>query len=65
MQKHLQKVSSGWRSMSGGCLALSPFNYQVKCLQLLREKFAALDAEHRTALRPVLERAGCWEHLSA
>ena len=24
--------------------ALSPFKYQVKCLQLLREKFAALDA---------------------
>lgn len=45
--------------------ALSPFKYQVKCLQLLCEKFAALDAEHRTALRPVLERAGCWEHLSA
>jgi glutathione S-transferase len=44
--------------------ALSPFKYQVKCLQLLREKFAALDAEHRTALRPVLERTGCWQYLS-
>lgn len=45
--------------------ALSPFKYQVKCLQLLREKFAALETEHRTALRPVLERTGCWEYLSA
>jgi hypothetical protein len=45
--------------------ALSPFKYQVKCLDLLREKFAALDAEHRTALRPVLERTGCWTHLIA
>jgi glutathione S-transferase len=43
--------------------ALSPFKYQVKCLNLIRGKFAALDAEHRTALRPVLEPTGCWEHL--
>jgi glutathione S-transferase len=43
--------------------ALSPFKYQVKCLQLLREKFAALEAEHRAALRPVLEHTGCWTHL--
>ena len=45
--------------------ALSPFKYQVKCLQLLREKFAALEEEHRAALRPVLERTGCWAHLAA
>jgi len=45
--------------------ALSPFKYQVKCLDLIRGKFAALDAEHRTALRPILERTGCWEHLVA
>src|SRR5712671_1089021 len=45
--------------------ALSPFKYQVKCLDLIRSKFASLDAEHRTALRPVLERTGCWEHLVA
>ncbi len=44
---------------------LSPFKYQVKCLHLIRDKFAALDAEHRIALRPVLERTGCWEHLIA
>src|SRR2546423_7266266 len=43
--------------------ALSPFKYQVKCLQSLREKFAALDPKDRKALRPVLERTGCWEHL--
>jgi glutathione S-transferase len=44
--------------------ALSPFKYQVKCLQQLRDKFAGLDAEHSEALRPVLERTGCWAHLS-
>jgi len=44
--------------------ALSPFKYQVKCLNLIREKFAALDAQHRTALRPVLERTGCWANLA-
>jgi glutathione S-transferase len=44
---------------------LSPFKYQVKCRDLIRGKFAALDVEHRTALQPVLERTGCWEHLVA
>jgi hypothetical protein len=43
--------------------ALSPFKYQVKCLDLIRDKFASLDEEYRTALRPVLERTGCWNHL--
>jgi glutathione S-transferase len=43
--------------------ALSPFKYQVKCLDLIRDKFASLDEECRTALRPVLERTGCWNHL--
>ena len=44
--------------------ALAPFKYQVKCLQQLRDKFSALDADSRTALRPVLERTGCWKHLT-
>ena len=44
--------------------ALTPFKYQVKCLQLLRDKFSALDADSRAALRPVLERTGCWQHLT-
>jgi glutathione S-transferase len=45
--------------------ALAPFKYQVKCLQLLREKFAALGGQDRAALRPMLERTGCWPHLAA
>jgi glutathione S-transferase len=45
--------------------ALSPFKYQVKCLQLLRDRFAALEAQHRTTLRSLLERTGCWRHLVA
>jgi glutathione S-transferase len=44
--------------------ALAPFKYQVKCLQQLRDKFSALDADSRAALRPVLERTGCWAHLT-
>jgi glutathione S-transferase len=43
--------------------ALSPFKYQVKCLETIRGKFAALDAGHRAALQPVLERTGCWQYL--
>jgi hypothetical protein len=50
-------------SVWGLSYALSPFKYQVKCLNLIRAKFAALDAEHRGALRPILERTGCWPHL--
>ena len=45
--------------------ALAPFKYQVKCLELLRGKFAGLDEEDRTALRPILTRTGCWEPLAA
>ncbi len=45
--------------------ALAPFKYQVKCLQQLRGKFAALKADDRAALRPILERTGCWRPLSA
>jgi hypothetical protein len=45
--------------------ALAPFKYQVKCLQQLRDKFSALDADGRATLRPVLERTGCWQHLTA
>jgi hypothetical protein len=45
--------------------ALTPFKYQVKCLQQLRGKFAALDARDCGALRPILERTGCWQPLSA
>jgi glutathione S-transferase len=45
--------------------ALAPFKYQVKCLQQLREKFAALNAADRAALQPLFERTGCWMHLIA
>jgi glutathione S-transferase len=45
--------------------ALAPFKYQVRCLQLLRDKFSALDADSRAALRPVLERTRCWQHLTS
>src|ERR1700687_5144684 len=45
--------------------ALAPFKYQVKCLQQLRDKFDTLDAVSRAALRPVLERTGCWAYLVA
>ncbi|MGC2809590.1 MAG: hypothetical protein WA303_04365, partial [Bradyrhizobium sp.] len=44
---------------------LAPFKYQVKCLQQLRDKFAALDAWDRAALQPILLRTGCWEPLAA
>jgi glutathione S-transferase len=45
--------------------ALAPFKYQVKCLQQLRSKFAALEARDRAALQPILVRTGCWEPIAA
>jgi glutathione S-transferase len=43
---------------------LAPFKYQVKCLEQLRGKFEALSEADRAALKPVLERTGCWEPLA-
>jgi glutathione S-transferase len=43
---------------------LTPFKYQVKCLELLRGKFTALSEADQAALKPVLERTGCWEPLT-
>jgi glutathione S-transferase len=45
--------------------ALAPFKYQVKCLDQLRDKFAALDVADRDALQPILARTGCWQPLVA
>ena len=42
---------------------LSPFKYQVKCLNGLRQRFADLAPDDREALKPILQRTGCWEHL--
>ena len=41
-----------------------PFPYQVKCLAWLREEFAALSAEHRASIEPILRETGCWDVLS-
>lgn len=40
------------------------FKYQVKCLQQLRDAFAALPAEAKARVTPVLEKAGCLDALS-
>ena len=42
---------------------LAPFKYQVKCLEQLRSKLTSLDSGDRAALRPILERTGCWAPL--
>ncbi len=41
------------------------FRYQVKCLQWLREAFAALPADAVAAIRPRLEATGCWSTFEA
>lgn len=44
--------------------AQAPFGYQVKCLQWLREEFAALSDGDRSSIEPILRETGCWEHLA-
>lgn len=43
---------------------LSPFKFQAKCLDRLRQRFAALSEPDREALRPVLTETGCWRPLA-
>jgi glutathione S-transferase len=43
---------------------LTPFRFQVKCLERLRERYAALDAGTRARLDPVLADAGCLATLA-
>jgi len=42
----------------------TPFRFQVKCLERLRERYAALDAGTRARLGPVLADAGCLAALA-
>lgn len=43
--------------------ALSPFKFQVKCLERLRQRLASLDAASRSRLEPVLRETVCLQHL--
>ena len=42
---------------------LSPCKYQVKCVTVLRASFAALTADERQAITPVLDSTGCLPYL--
>jgi len=41
------------------------FGYQVKCLQALHDKLAALQGDALARTRSVLEETGCWQPLTA
>jgi glutathione S-transferase len=47
----------------GLSLVQPPFRYQAKCLEGLRAAFAALPAEDREAVRPLLAATGCLPFL--
>ena len=51
--------------LRGRPYAQAPFRYQVKCLNVLREAFAGLDAGSRQRIAPWLETAGCLEAIDA
>jgi glutathione S-transferase len=44
--------------------AQAPFRYQAKCYDALRKKLAALPADIRKRLDPVLEEVGCLRYLA-
>ena len=50
--------------IQGRPYAQAPFRYQAKCLDALRKKHAALPAEVRRRLDPILEEAGCLTGLA-
>lgn len=65
---NLKALQEGREEMSlqigGKPYAQAPFRYQAKCLDALRKKFAALPADARRRLDPVLEEAGCLGYLA-
>jgi glutathione S-transferase len=44
--------------------AQAPFRYQAKCFRTLKGSFAALPADARTSIEPVLAAAGCLRYLA-
>lgn len=60
---------AGAQEMSFDALGLSytqaPFRYQLKCLSHLRAAYAALPADAKRALAPLLEETNCLATLSA
>lgn len=50
--------------IGGKPYAQAPFRYQAKCYDALRKKLAALPADARKRLDPVLEEAGCLKYLA-
>lgn len=65
---NLQALQDGKEEMSlqigGKPYAQAPFRYQAKCYDALRKKLAALPADTRKRLDPVLEEAGCLKYLA-
>lgn len=51
-------------TLGGRRYAQAPFRYQAKCYDALRKKLAALPAEARKRLDPVLDEAGCLKFLA-
>jgi hypothetical protein len=51
-------------TLTGQRYAQAPFRYQVKCYDGLRKKFAALPADARKRIEPVLAESGCLRWLA-
>ena len=61
LQEGKEEVSM---QIGGRPYAQAPFRYQAKCYDALRKKLAALPAEARRRLDPVLEETGCLKFLA-
>ena len=63
--RRLRKASSGWRSMSGACLTRwRRSNTRSNACSSCARNLPRWMRRDRAALKPVLERTGCWQHLS-
>ncbi|MCH9675367.1 MAG: glutathione S-transferase C-terminal domain-containing protein [Gammaproteobacteria bacterium] len=52
-------------NLAGNAYTQPAFRYQRKCLSWLRSEFESLSTADLDAVRPLLERTGCWTVLSA
>lgn len=67
LRAHAQAVADHADTFTVACAGRTwqgnPESYKLKCLIWLRRELAAMPAAARDAIRPLLQRHGCWDAL--